>query len=428
MKKLIAIITISFHFSTSLLSQNVGINTTNPEAALDIYGDVIFRTVGITANDGITYAMDINSTKSSYYRVTGPTADFTIAGIIAGIDGRTITLFNRSGFSMQLNNEDPFAALTDQIVTGTSADIIIINKGVITLQYDGTEEKWIVKSSSKGSGGPGGPGYWDLNGSDIFNNTGGNVGIGTSTPTSKLTIVSNINTSGWTHIGQYNGVDSIIVGQGIGGVSAAIGTTTNHALRLTTNGTGKLSIYPGGEVVVGSNATGAYGRLTVASLNNSFGISHLGEGSNVLATYMGGTSAGIGTFSNTNMRLFVNNVSAVFIASGTNNVGIGTDNPTYKLSVNGNIRSKEVVVESGWADYVFEKSYSLRPIAELERFISENKHLPNIPTAKEIEEKGLNLGDLQKKMMEKIEELTLYIIQQQKEIDVLKKAISSGNK
>jgi len=154
MKKLIAIIATCFFISSSLLSQNVGINNTNPDAALDIYGDVIFRVVNIIADDGITLSMNINSTKSSYYRVAGPTADFTIAGIVAGIDGRTITLFNRSGFAMQLNNEDVSASLTDQIVTGNNADLIISNKGIVTLQYDAAEEKWIVKSSSKIVPGP----------------------------------------------------------------------------------------------------------------------------------------------------------------------------------------------------------------------------------------------------------------------------------
>jgi len=429
MKKLIATFTIVLFFTSRILSQNVGINTTNPEASLDVYGDVIFRTVTISADDGITYAFDINTTKSSYYRVSGPTADFTLAGIIAGIDGRTITLFNRSGFSMQLNNEDPFAALTDQIVTGTNADLIIVNKGIVTLQYDGTEEKWIVKSSSKGSGGPGGPGFWDLNGVDIFNNTGGNVGIGTSTPTTKLTILTGTNTSGWTHIGQDEGGEPVIVGEGIGGVSAAIGTTTNHALRFTTNNTGKLSIYPGGEVVVGSNATGAFGKFTVETLNNSYGISHLGEGGNVLVTRMGGTSAGIGTFSPTHMRIFCNSISQIFIAAATGNVGIGTENfGAYKLEVNGSVRSKEIVVETGWADYVFDEKYRLPSLGEVEKFIKQNKHLPSIPSAKEIEEKGLNLGDVQRKMMEKIEELTLYIIQQQKEIEALKKAVLAGKK
>jgi len=428
MKKLIALIIISFHFSSSLLSQNVGINTTNPEASLDIYGDVIFRTVTITADDGITYAFDINSTKSSYYRVSGPTADFTLAGIIAGIDGRTITLFNRSGFAMQLNNEDPFAVLTDQIVTGTNADLIIVNKGIVTLRYDGTEEKWIVKSSSKGSGGLGGPGYWELNGSDIFNNTGGNVGIGTSAPTTKLTIVTDINTGGWTHIGQPAVGDPIIVGEGIGGVSAAIGTSSNHALRFTTNGIGKLSIYPDGEVVVGSNATGAFGKFTVETLNNSYGISHLGEGGNRLVTRMGGTSAGIGTFSPTHMRIFCNSISQIFIAAATGNVGIGTENfGAYKLEVNGSVRSKEIVVETGWADYVFDKNYKLPLLSTVEKFIRDNNHLPNIPSAAEIEKNGLHLGDTQKRMMEKIEELTLYIIEANKRIEKLEQLIQKKN-
>ena len=127
------------------------------------------------------------------------------------------------------------------------------------------------------------------------------------------------------------------------------------------------------------------------------------------------------------MRIFSNDVSAIFIAAATGNVGIGTDNPTYKLSVNGNIHSKEVVVETGWADYVFDKKYKLVPLDEVEKFIVQNKRLPGIPSAAEIETKGLHLADTQKKMMEKIEELTLYIIRQQKEIDALKKAVLKNN-
>ena len=103
-------------------------------------------------------------------------------------------------------------------------------------------------------------------------------------------------------------------------------------------------------------------------------------------------------------------------------MGIGTTaNPSYKLSVNGNIRSKEVVVEIGWADYVFNKKYKLKPLIEVEKFIEQNKHLPGIPSAAAIEKNGLNLGDTQKKMMEKIEELTLYIIQLNKRIEELEK-------
>src|SRR6476620_9156962 len=103
-------------------AQNVGVNTPTPEAALDINGDIIIRPAELPVGDGITLALDVNTIRFSYYRVTGPAADFTIAGITAGIDGRLVTLFNRSGFAMQLTNEDVNAAVTDMIVTGTGLD------------------------------------------------------------------------------------------------------------------------------------------------------------------------------------------------------------------------------------------------------------------------------------------------------------------
>ena len=100
------------------------------------------------------------------------------------------------------------------------------------------------------------------------------------------------------------------------------------------------------------------------------------------------------------------------------NVGIGTANPDplYKLSVLGSIRATKLVVETGWSDYVFNNNYKLMPLNELEKFVSANKHLPNIPSACEVEEKGLDVGNTQAKQMEKIEELTLYIIEMNKKM------------
>ncbi len=266
-------------------------------------------------------------------------------------------------------------------------------------------------------------GYWNAQGADIYNNNTGNVGIGTTTPATKLTLVTGINTNGWTHTGQVNGVDSIIVGEGIGGVSAAIGTSSNHAFRLNAGGQGRISIYPAEQVVVGDNNSGSYGKFSVVTPNNSFGISHISNEGNILATNIGGTSAGIGTFSHTNMRIFSNGVSCIFVAEATGYVGIGTDNPTYKLAVNGTNRAKEVLVESGWADYVFRKNYTLTPLADVEKFIRSYQHLPNIPSASEIGSKGLPIGETQKKMMEKIEELTLYMIEANKKIEKLERLI-----
>ena len=299
----------------------------------------------------------------------------------------------------------------------------ILNPGEGLLVYDnGTASFWYYKAAGWTElvgGGGAGTTYWNPNGTNIFNNNTGNIGIGTNNPTVKLTILTPINTSGWTHIGQSNGIDSIIVGEGIGGVSAAIGTSTQHALRLTAGTLGRVQIYPGGEVVIGDNNVGSIGRLTVKTTNNADGISHIGDNGNILKTIMGGTSAGIGTFSHTNMRIFSGGSSRILIAEATGNVGIGTDNPTYKLSVLGNIRCTEAVVETGWADYVFDEKYKLPLLTDVEKFIQLNKHLPNIPSAAEIEKNGLHLGDTQKRMMEKIEELTLYVIELNNKIKIL---------
>jgi len=110
------------------------------------------------------------------------------------------------------------------------------------------------------------------------------------------------------------------------------------------------------------------------------------------------------------------------------NLGIGTSSftdgaVTYKLSVKGKIRAQEVKVYNTWADYVFSPDYSLPSLAEVEIYIAKNGHLKNVPSAKEITDHGLELGEMTKIQQEKIEELTLYLIQQNKEIEELKEQV-----
>jgi len=110
-----------------------------------------------------------------------------------------------------------------------------------------------------------------------------------------------------------------------------------------------------------------------------------------------------------------------FILKNSGNVGIGTTTPGNKLEVNGTIRSKKVKVEAtGWPDYVFAKDYELRTLIQLEAYIKTNQHLPEVPSAQEIEAKGLDLGDMDATLLKKVEELTLYMIEMKKEIEVLK--------
>ena len=106
----------------------------------------------------------------------------------------------------------------------------------------------------------------------------------------------------------------------------------------------------------------------------------------------------------------------------TGNVGIGTlDTGSHKLAVEGSIGSREVVVESGtWSDFVFYEDYDLPTLEEVENHIQKEGHLPNIPSEKEVKENGINLGQMDAKLLRKIEELTLYTIEQDKEIKRLK--------
>lgn len=107
----------------------------------------------------------------------------------------------------------------------------------------------------------------------------------------------------------------------------------------------------------------------------------------------------------------------VLVESISGNVGIGIDVPQEKLSVNGNIRAKEIKVEAAnWPDYVFAKEYNLMPLADVEKFILIKGHLPEIPQASVIEEEGISLGEMNKLLMKKIEELTLHLIEKDKRV------------
>ncbi len=107
-----------------------------------------------------------------------------------------------------------------------------------------------------------------------------------------------------------------------------------------------------------------------------------------------------------------------FWNDGSLSIGAGKQSG-YKLAVNGLIRAKEIRVNTGWSDFVFEDDYALPSLSEVEQHITLNKHLPGIPSAAEVEAEGVALGDISSKLLQKIEELTLYVIAQEKRIEAL---------
>jgi hypothetical protein len=125
-------------------------------------------------------------------------------------------------------------------------------------------------------------------------------------------------------------------------------------------------------------------------------------------------------YPNPSLRFMTANTQRMIITA-TGKVGIGTSDPQEALHVIGNVRVSGSIVygapEEPVPDYVFEPGYRLMPVDELQKYLAREKHLPNMPNAGEIKEKGLKLGEYQMKLLEKIEELTLYTVQQAKALE-----------
>ncbi|MBA4260119.1 MAG: hypothetical protein C0446_13225 [Chitinophaga sp.] len=225
----------------------------------------------------------------------------------------------------------------------------------------------------------------------LIENEFGNVGVGTQTPNSKFSLANSID-------------------YGVHGPNA----TSLEARNLNNNGTGgyiQISGYTGNTI-----ASYQFGGISGGKSTN------IGDGNygGYLSFWTTSSGNNIEWNSAFHERLRITN---------NGNVGIGTISPTERLSVNGNIRAKKLIVsQQNWSDYVFYKNYKLRPLNELEKFIQKYQHLPDVPSTKEVQSKGINVGETQALLLKKIEELTLYVIElkkenltQQQEINDLKK-------
>ncbi len=188
--------------------------------------------------------------------------------------------------------------------------------------------------------------------------------------------------------------------------------TTNPKSKLTikSGGTG-VSIHPGGPPYFG----------TIAFNRESFNGEIFDPNGQAFQINNGGTDKHL------HFQIYNGDVSQLtnnaLVINGINgNVGIGTSNITSKLTVAGTIASREVkvTVDAG-ADFVFENDYKLPSLDSVANFIKENKHLPEIASAERMKIDGINLSEINIKLLQKIEELTLYSIQQNEELQALRK-------
>lgn len=133
-------------------------------------------------------------------------------------------------------------------------------------------------------------------------------------------------------------------------------------------------------------------------------------------------SVGIATNASNDLSFYVGGPDKMYIKSLTGNVGIGTSDPgSYKLAVEGTIGARKVKVTSGpgWPDFVFENDYKLMPLPDVAQYISAKKHLPGIPSAKEVEKEGIDLGEMNSKLLQKIEEQMLYILDLNRKLEAV---------
>lgn len=284
------------------------------------------------------------------------------------------------------------ARFTSEIIANTS--IYLGTTNLTRISTDGNHEFGINYNIA------GSFNYYSGTTSQFKIDPNGNVGIATTTPQARLHIEG-----GSVQIGSSTENGMLHLGGGKG--YAGLGSTRSDAGLIL------------GKNIYARYDNASYNGKALAGQTTSTGFSGIKLGLNGQMDFFGkpgNVTADEEANHIDNIRLSINTAG---------NVGIGTTTPSDKLEVNGTIRSKKVRVDAnGWPDYVFDPDYNLKPLGEVEAYIQTHKHLPEVPSAKEVEAKGLDLGSMDATLLKKVEELTLYILDMNKKIEAMQKELN----
>jgi hypothetical protein len=379
---------------------NVGIGTSTPQAPLDIQGRLWIRDRGDGCCSELRLNVGASSGETHLYSYTD--GHFSIYKYGNGGVGEALTVRNNGNVGIGTTN--PLNKF--HINAGTDLNLGIRNyqgvMGLGTFNDAGTTPSPMSFVSSS---------YAFL---------AGNVGIGTSSPSTKLSVISSGSIDGltlssvnrssiwFTTTGVYNSnwllqnaVSSNTDFQFLASTTVG-GTPTTSVMTLLANGN------------VGIGTTAPQQKLDVT------GAIHWGTTVDGGSLSWGTSDAYISSAASKGIAFAPNNGAATMRIDPAGNVGIGTVAPQYKLAVNGTMGAKEVIITAtGWSDYVFKPDYRLRPLKEVALYIKANHHLPEIPSEAEVQKKGVSVGEIQAKLLAKVEELTLHMIQAEERNDRL---------
>lgn len=357
------------------------------KAAHGIYSKVTHQ------GSGVAYGI------RSYVNTTGSGVHYGIHSEATGINNYSFYGLGRGYFSdnVGLGTTSPDARLEiEHNSSGANPQLLLYESGDdfarLNLKNSNSSSYWTIAGFTSTTNASERLHFYNSTTGNILSITGnGNVGIGISSPVSPLQITD------------------AAVSLGMGG-SLVIGLTTSaniafdaDEIQARKNGAADfVNLNPlGGTVTINnSGTTGPQGSLRIGNI----------DGNNV--QYRGDEIQAMNDGLTSELRL---NPSGSPVYIGTSGILLNPE----KLNVCGSIKATEIRVEASWCDYVFDKNYKLMPLQQVSDYIKKYRHLPNIPTAAQVESNGLQLGDMSRRMMEKIEELTIYIIQLHDQIQLL---------